>query len=98
MPGQDLDGATMAAPATPLIEVGPAHPCEGWRRYPALVPVNSTPNVFGLHIRLLYHRPKIWRRVLVPGSLRLDKLHMIFQEAMGWTNSHLHQFRIGDAL
>jgi hypothetical protein len=23
---------------------------------------------------------------------------MVFQEAMGWTNSHLHQFRIGDAL
>ena len=26
------------------------------------------------------------------------KLHMVFQEAMGWTNSHLHQFRIGDVL
>ena len=33
-----------------------------------------------------------------PGSLRLDKLHVVFQEAMGWTNSHLHQFRIGDVL
>jgi hypothetical protein len=57
-----------------------------------------SPNVFGLRISLLDHRPEIWRRVLVPGSLRLDKLHMIFQEVMGWTNSHLHQFRINDAL
>lgn len=60
--------------------------------------MNLSPNVFGLRISLLDHRPEIWRRVLVPGSLRLDKLHMVFQEAMGWTNSHLHQFRIGDVL
>ena len=60
--------------------------------------VNLIPNVFGLRITLLDHRPEIWRRVLVPGSLRLDKLHLVFQEVMGWTNSHLHQFRIGDAL
>jgi pRiA4b ORF-3-like protein len=73
----------MAAPATPLIEVGPADPCQGWRRYPALVPVNSTPNVFGLRISLLDHRPEISRRVLVPGSLRLDKIHLVFQEVMG---------------
>jgi hypothetical protein len=62
------------------------------------VPENLSPNVFGLRITLLDHQPETWRRVLVPGSVRLDKLHMIFQEAMGWTNSHLHQFRIGDAL
>jgi hypothetical protein len=60
--------------------------------------VNSGPNVFGLRISLLDHRPEIWRRVLVHGSLRLDQLHLVFQEVMGWTNSHLHQFRIGDAL
>jgi Plasmid pRiA4b ORF-3-like protein len=83
---------------TRSIGVQPAHPCEGWCRYPALVPVNLSPNVFGLRITLLDHRPEIWRLVLVPGSLRLDQLHTVFQEAMGWTNSHLHQFRIADAL
>jgi hypothetical protein len=62
------------------------------------VPENLSPNLFGVRITLLDYQPEIWRRVLVPGSVRLDKLHMIFQEAMGWTNSHLHQFRIGDAL
>ena len=36
--------------------------------------------------------------MLVPGSLRLDQLHLVFQEVMGWTNTHLHQFRIGDVL
>jgi|SRR5262245_2623570 len=56
------------------------------------------PNVFGLRIALLNHRPEIWRRILVPGSLRLNRLHLVCQEVMGWTNSHLHQFRIGDAM
>ena len=49
-----------------------------------------SPNVFGLRITLLDHRPEIWRRVLVPGSLRLDQLHMGLQEAMGWTNDLDH--------
>jgi hypothetical protein len=59
---------------------------------------NPSPNVFALRIALLDHQPEIWRRLLVPGSVRLNALHLIFQEAMGWTNSHLHQFRIGDTL
>jgi len=36
--------------------------------------------------------------LLVPGNVRLSKLHDMFQAAMGWTNSHLHSFRIGDAV
>lgn len=39
--------------------------------------------------------PRVWRRLLVPGSVRLDKLHRMFQAAMGWTDSHLHSFEIG---
>jgi hypothetical protein len=39
--------------------------------------------------------PRVWRRLLVPGSVRLDKLHRIFQAAMGWQDSHLHAFEIG---
>lgn len=39
--------------------------------------------------------PAVWRRLLVPGSVKLAKLHDIFQAAMGWTNSHLHRFEIG---
>ncbi|HOC69903.1 MAG TPA: plasmid pRiA4b ORF-3 family protein [Candidatus Hydrogenedentes bacterium] len=36
----------------------------------------------------------IWRRVLVRGDMNLGLLHAIIQVAMGWTNSHLHQFII----
>jgi hypothetical protein len=40
--------------------------------------------------------PVVWRRVLVPGAIRLAKLSEILLTAMGWTNSHLHAFRVGD--
>lgn len=49
-----------------------------------------------LKISLLEIEPEIWRRVLVPRGVRLDRLHEIFQVAMGWTNSHLHQFSVAD--
>jgi hypothetical protein len=31
----------------------------------------------------------------VPGTVHLGKLDLMVQAAMGWTNSHLHCFRIG---
>jgi hypothetical protein len=52
-------------------------------------------SVLQLRIALAGHEPEIWRRVLVPAEVRLDRLHVIFQAAMGWTNTHMHQFRIG---
>ncbi len=40
-------------------------------------------------------RPRVWRRLLVPGSVRVDKLHLMFQAAMGWEGYHLHAFEVG---
>jgi hypothetical protein len=54
--------------------------------------------VFQLRIRLEGIDPSVWRRVLVPGGAKLSRLHDIFQAAMGWTDSHLHSFTIGDHL
>ena len=45
-----------------------------------------------LHIDLLDTEPPVWRRVAVDPSLTLDQLHMVIQLAMGWTDSHLHEF------
>lgn len=53
---------------------------------------NARP-VFQFKITLLESRPPIWRRILVPNGT-LDELHGSIQTAMGWTNSHLHQFEI----
>ena len=46
-------------------------------------------------IELREVQPRVWRRLLVPGSVRLDKLHRMFQAAMGWEDCHLHAFEIG---
>jgi hypothetical protein len=39
--------------------------------------------------------PPIWRRIVVAGDTRLDRLHDILQVTMGWTDSHLHRFYPG---
>jgi hypothetical protein len=54
----------------------------------------SNNSIYQLKVTLHYSKPPIWRRILVPDSVALDKLHTIIQVAMGWTNSHLHQFII----
>jgi hypothetical protein len=51
--------------------------------------------IYQVKITLKYIRPPIWRRIEVPGDVTLDKLHLILQAVMGWSNSHLHQFKVG---
>lgn len=50
------------------------------------------------HIRVkLNNAPvKIWRELLVPSNVSLELLALLLIKAMGWNNSHLHQFRKGD--
>jgi hypothetical protein len=48
--------------------------------------------IYQLKVTLEESKPPIWRRLLVPSDVTLEKLHTIIQVAMGWTNSHLHQF------
>ena len=55
-------------------------------------------SVVQLRVQLAEVHPPVWRRLVVPGSVRLAKLHSVLQAAMGWTDSHLHSFRIGDEL
>lgn len=49
-----------------------------------------------LKVTLLDLRPAIWRRLLVPATIKLPKLHTVLQLAFGWTNSHLHAFRLAE--
>lgn len=51
-------------------------------------------HVYQLRVELLHIAPAVWRRILVPGSVKLSKLDRIVQAAMGWTNSHLHEWNI----
>ena len=57
--------------------------------------VKKAKTVYQFKITLLETKPPIWRRIQVE-NCTLDKLHEHIQTAMGWTNSHLHQFKIGE--
>ena len=52
--------------------------------------------IYHLKAVLSETKPPVWRRLQVPGNANLGWLHAVLQVAMGWTNSHLHLFRLGD--
>ncbi|MBI3243119.1 MAG: plasmid pRiA4b ORF-3 family protein [Chloroflexi bacterium] len=60
------------------------------------MPWVKTGPVYQLKITLRDFRPSIWRRVLVPGHYTLADLHYVVQFAMGWMDSHLHHFEVGE--
>ena len=52
-------------------------------------------DIYQIKVTLRDTKPPIWRRLLVPSGMTLDALHDVLQLAMGWDDSHLHEFRIG---
>ena len=58
------------------------------------MPNKPAPTSLQLRIELKHTSPAIWRVVVVPDSITLVQLHQVIQEAMGWSNSHLHEFDI----
>ncbi len=40
-------------------------------------------------------KPAVQRRLEVPLTIRLDRLHLVLQAALGWTNSHLYEIKAG---
>jgi hypothetical protein len=59
--------------------------------------VTAKTRIFELAIELREVRPAVVRRVQVPGEIRLAELHRVVQVAMGWTDSHLHEFEVDGA-
>jgi hypothetical protein len=52
---------------------------------------------FEIKVTLQGVKPSVWRRLRVPANIKLLQLHEVIQEAMGWLDGHLHQFRLGHA-
>jgi len=48
--------------------------------------------IYQLRIDLMGTKPPIWRRIIISADATLYDLHCAIQKAMGWTNSHLHNF------
>jgi hypothetical protein len=55
----------------------------------------SAATIVRLKITLDDVKPVVLRRVEVPFDIRLDRLHLTIQAAMGWSNSHLYGIRAG---
>lgn len=51
-------------------------------------------DVCQLKVTLLGTRPPIWRRLLVPADTTLPRMHRVLQIAMGWQDSHMHEFNV----
>ena len=54
-------------------------------------------HVFQFKITLLDLTPPVWRQIQVPSSYSFWDLHVAIQDAMGWTDTHLHFFEVLDA-
>ena len=51
--------------------------------------------VYQLKLTLAEVEPPVWRRLRLRGDLSLERLHTVFQKAMGWQDSHLHEWTVG---
>jgi len=66
------------------------------RVQPRPEPAPDHPSTYTVRLELDGAAPEIWRRLELASDLTLDALHDVVQAAMGWTDSHLHQFRMDD--
>ncbi|MCK8817619.1 plasmid pRiA4b ORF-3 family protein [Natroniella sulfidigena] len=53
-------------------------------------------NIYRFKVSLKGIEPLIWRRIEVPENYTFWNLHVAIQDAMGWLDYHLHEFRITD--
>ncbi|GAA2655675.1 plasmid pRiA4b ORF-3 family protein [Paractinoplanes durhamensis] len=53
---------------------------------------NGPAPVYQIKVSLRGAKPPIWRRLLVPGDITLNRLHLAFLAAFGWHGGHLHVF------
>jgi len=56
----------------------------------------ASATIHTLRVELRGIEPLIWRLLHVSTSISLPRLHNALQAVIGWTNSHLHSFRIDD--
>jgi ADP-ribose pyrophosphatase YjhB (NUDIX family) len=63
-----------------------------WEPPLKVVPKSLKKAIYQLKITLKDSKPPIWRRVLVPATITLKKLHRLIQVLMDWEDYHLHDF------
>lgn len=53
-------------------------------------------SIIEIKVTLEHVEPSVTRTLQVPASIRLERLHLTLQAALGWTNSHLYKFKAGE--
>jgi hypothetical protein len=56
----------------------------------------DVPAACRLKVILRHVQPPIWRRIEIATGATFKELHDVLQVVMGWTDSHLHAFEVGD--
>jgi len=56
--------------------------------------VKDPRDAFQLKVLLDDTKPPVWRRLLIPATLSLARLHRAIQAVLGWEDDHGHVFRI----
>ena len=56
---------------------------------------DGPPPVYQIKVNLVGAKPPIWRRLEVPATITLAKLHDVIQIAFGWEDYHMHAFETG---
>lgn len=64
-------------------------------KQPTLLEPRDERMAYVLRIELDDITPTIWRQLVVPSDVTLHAFHDVVQAVMGWTDSHLHAFRMG---
>ncbi len=83
-------GVVTPSPASALLPL--QEPTPRRRRRRAARSSRGARTMHQLKVTLQGIRPPIWRRLLVPSDITLDRLHAAIQGAMGWFDCHLHEF------
>ena len=98
-PGPWFFRSLVAAPgneAPPLQEQSTPRPAVREAKPKAKRFLSSTrePKALQFKITLKRSKPPIWRRIVVPDNYSFWDLHVAIQDAMGWFDGHLHEFRV----
>ncbi|MEO6080884.1 MAG: plasmid pRiA4b ORF-3 family protein [Steroidobacteraceae bacterium] len=60
------------------------------------MPTTQRPQPVTLRVELCDVEPLVWRRVVVSNQATLAALHNYLQWVMGWSDTHAHEFHVGD--
>lgn len=59
------------------------------------LPTEQDLHAWQLYVELEDVRPKVWRRLLVPLTVDLSRLHVMLLWGTGWDGGHVHEFIFG---